>query len=56
MLSIDLTDISGEHVRDLSYNIRKVRLDEKGDLIAGGKILSGSFIFIILAPQSLTIV
>jgi hypothetical protein len=30
VLSVDLTDISGEHQRDMSHNILKVRLDQYG--------------------------
>lgn len=30
VLSLDATDLSGEHVRDLSHNIVKIKLDPSG--------------------------
>ncbi len=41
MLSLDATDLSGEHMRDLSHNIVKVKLDPKGVPYGSQDLISG---------------
>lgn len=40
VLSLDATDVSGEHMREISHNIVKIRLDEKGIAYPDQEVIS----------------
>jgi hypothetical protein len=52
VLSLDATDLSGEHMREVSHNIVKIRLDSKGVPYPDQEVISGKLGVIIQRTSS----